>query len=234
MDCLTTMINRKELTKYVSAFILGDGHLALSTGSRNAHYVLHQKAIHTDYVLWQADILETLTKIRVRYKDAYTNSQGAQAKPSIRIETMNHPFYTTLHQRWYNHRIKQISFHDLKLLDWEMLAIFYQDDGYIEVSERQTKSNYVRVRIATDCYTYGDLYLLTKAIKEKTNIGFDIVGRKLQHRQGYRLQTTKDMARRFIEGITPYVKESYRYKIDVETCTTHRTNVPEQSGDEIV
>lgn len=220
MDCVTTMINRKELTKYVSAFVLGDGHLALSTGSKNAHYVLHQKEIHSDYVLWQADILESLTKIRVRYKDAYITSQGAQAKPTIRIETMNHPFYTTLHQRWYAGKIKQISPHDLKLLDWEMLAILYQDDGYIEISPRQTKNNYVRIRIATDCFTYGDLYLLTKAIKEKINIGFDIVARKLQHRTGYRLQTTKDMARRFIEGITPYIKPSYLYKIDVDTYTT--------------
>jgi hypothetical protein len=231
-------ISRKELTKYVWAFTLGDGWLTINTGSRNAHYGLHQIATHKDYIDWQSDILSELTAVRYREKPAYINSQGANAKPSIRIETMNHPFYTTLYERIYTPvRVKQISPHDLKLLDWECLAILYQDDGYIEVSDRVTMENYVRVRIATDNYSYGDIVLLQKAIYEKTNIPFDIQRRKLATTYGYRLQARKEYARRFIDGITPYVKLSFAYKLDTDTITTKyvRKNTPSEiEGDEIV
>lgn len=227
--------DKKVLVKYVSAFLLGDGWLQKQVdNNKNARYGLHQLAIHKDYIDWQASILENLTRVTYRYKDAYINSQEA----SIRIWTMAHPFYTTLYERIYTqNRVKSINPHDLKLLDWETLAILYQDDGYIEVSPRLTTGNYVRVRIATDNYTYGDLVLLQKAIFEKTKLPFDIRLRKLKNTNGYRLQLTKDYAKRFLEGIGPYVKDSYQYKLDIDTQTTkyHRMNdSSEQEDDEIV
>jgi len=212
-------IGRKELTKYIFSFTLGDGWM--TKRNKNANYGLHQLSIHKDYIEWQANILETLTSVNWRDIPAYINIQGAKAKASIRIETKTHPFYTTLYERIYTERkIKQISPHDLKLLDWETLAILYQDDGYIEVSPRITQENYVRIRIATDNFTYGDVVLLQRAIYEYTNIPFDIQRRKFKETYGYRLQARKDYAKRFIEGITPYVKPSYEYKLDIHTQTS--------------
>jgi hypothetical protein len=212
--------NRKDLTRFVWGFTLGDGWLVVSTGSKNAHYGLHQIAIHKDYVNWQAEVLETLTKVRTREKEEYINSQGANAKPSIRIETMNHPFYTTLYERVYtNLKVKQISPHDLKLLDWQNLACLYQDDGYIEVSANKYAENYVRVRIATDNYSFADVNLLQKAIFEKYKITFNVIKRKLKYTYGYRLEAKKDNAKRFLEGVEPYMFPSFHYKLDVDKVT---------------
>lgn len=212
IEKIPEILSRKDLTKYVSAFLLGDGSLLNQKNKphhkTNAHYVLWQIAEHKDYVLWQADILSQLTRLRVYEKDAYVNSQGANAKPSMSVQTMSLPFYTTIYNRWYKDGRKIISAHDLKLLDWEVAAILYQDDGYIE----QT-GNYVRIRICTDCYTYGDVCLLRRALKEKLDIGFDIIERKNPSGIMYRLQSTKDMAKRFLDGVAPYMQPSFQYKL---------------------
>lgn len=223
------MTNRKDLTAYVWAFTLGDGALSsLKPYSRNieetnigrkrtginSHYYLKQLSVHKDYVDWQASILERLTQVTIRANKAYVDNRGYSIKEQLELTTRSHPFYTTLRERIYYNGLKAISPHDLKLLDWETAAIFYMDDGWLDTKETKTKGLYIRASIASHSFTYGDNTLLRDAFAEKLGVHFDTKRHK-QKSGEYKwfLQTSKDNAKRFLEGITPYIKPSFEYKL---------------------
>lgn len=200
--------NKKSLVKYVSAMVLGDGFISKSSPDRkNYQYRINQIDIHLDYIQWQADILSNLTKIQV-YKTNYIDKRGWNTQPQLSLRTGALPFFTTIRERTYINGKKVISPHDLKLLDWETVAILYMDDGHLE-----QKGNYVRINIATDGYSFGDISLLQKAIYQKLNISFDIKRRKNVNNVVYRLYSSKDNAKRFLEGISKIIVPSFEYKL---------------------
>lgn len=226
------MTNKKDLTKYIWGFTLGDGGLSSlkpynrveetdrknTTGSKrtgiNSHYYLKQLSIHRDYVEWQASILEEITATTIVENNSYVDNRGYNIKPQLVLTTRNHPVYTTMRERIYYNGIKAISPHDLKLLDWEVAAIFYMDDGWLDARETKTKGLYIRTSIASHSYTYGDNTLLRDAFAEKLGIHFDTKRHKQKSGEyKWYLQTSKDNAKRFLEGITPYIKPSFEYKL---------------------
>jgi len=214
--------DKKILVKYVNAFLLGDGWLSRRNNNEscNACYGLRQIAQHKDYIDWQANILENLTSVHYYNRDAFIDPRGVNNQAQICITSKAHPFYTTMYERVYtSQRIKSISYHDLKLLDWETLAILYQDDGYIQVIPGIKVDKKVDVYICTENYTYGDLTLLQSAIFEKVGIPFTFKKRKLKDNYGYRLVIRGEKALRFLDGISKYVKPSYEYKIDASNFT---------------
>lgn len=63
------MKNKKELTKIISAFMLGDGCLRVwnNRPKLNAAYSFSQTEDHKDYVDYQVSILEELTSVKSYY-----------------------------------------------------------------------------------------------------------------------------------------------------------------------
>jgi hypothetical protein len=208
-----TITDKKVLTKYISAFVLGDGWLDLPKKGINASYKIDQIQAHQDYIEWQANILSTLTSVTVHVVDRVDN-RIKNLQTVLRLFTKSHPVYTTIRQRFYGQGIKAVSPHDLKLFEWEVAAIWYMDDGGIQV--RPTKSEpYVKVALSTESFSFGDNSLLQKVIYEKLNIPFNI--EKYTNKKGnqvYRLWARKDYAKRFIEGISQYILPSFEYKLD--------------------
>lgn len=218
----------KDFTKKVWAFTLGDGALSNlkrtpRDGSRNvkgrkdknSYYYLRQIETHKDYIDWQAEILSDLTKVTTSYENPYTDSRGYNCKGKYKLSTMVHPFYTKLRERIYLNGIKAIDPHYLKLLDWEALAILFMDDGWTEI-QRNKSGTYIRIGISTHNYTYGDNYLLSKAIVEKVGVHFDV--KRHKQKSGtylWYLRTSKDNALRFIEGIYKFVLPSFSYKVNL-------------------
>lgn len=216
--------NPKTLTKYVSAFLLGDGFISKAEKTnKEYHYRNHQIIDHADYIEWQADILSLLTKVRL-YQIHYPDPRGWNTKSQISLRTNQLPFYTALRERIYLNGIKRISPHDLRLLDNESLAIWYMDDGYLN-----KEGNLFRVVLCTENYTFGDISLAQKVIYEKTGVSFSLQLRKLKDSYGHRLVASKDHAKRFLALVEPYILPSFRYKLD-----TSRMNSPVLAGDEIV
>lgn len=223
------MIDKKIFTKYVWAFTLGDGGLTSlkrqskikdpnrqdgrSHRPKNSKYYLKQKDDHKDYVDWQSEILEELTSVSIQHYPPYTDKRGFNVSGHYELTTRCHPFYTKMRKRVYLNNRKIISPHDLKLLDWECLAILYQDDGQIEINQRKTKDDYVRITLHTLSFTYGDNLLLKRAIFEKTSIPFDVSRKRCRNEWKYLLRTPKTHALRFIEGIEKYILPSFEYKI---------------------
>lgn len=203
--------DKKELTKYIWSFVLGDGCLTVSESknrpNNNINYKFDcgQLAIHEDYILWRADILSNITGVYLQER------QFKIGNLQIRTTTNRHPFFTTLRQRMYLNGTKLIDPHDLKLLDWETLAILYQDDGCLS----HKSYNSYNLTISSEAYTYGDNILLQRAIKDKVDILFSVQKISVNGNTKYRLALqNQEGQKKFIDGIRPYIKESFNYKIN--------------------
>lgn len=212
--------DKKILVKYISGLLLGDGCLRRRQDTWNAFYHLSQITIHRDYVFWQADILNNISSVKVWETSERVQTTRAIGKPCYHLDTGAVPFYTTLYERIYIDGHKTISPHDLKLMDWEVLALWYMDDGYYHQAHATSY-------FCTDCYSYGDCVLLQKAIYEKFGILSGLMRRKLKNNYGYRIRVSKKSLDAFHKGIKPYIFPSFEYKL-------HCTNSPSDEGDDIV
>lgn len=204
--------NKKELVKYVWIFTLGDGCLRLAKSKDrpnkdiNAHFECNQVQVNEDYILWRADILSNITSVNLRYREI----SGCQDQ--ISTKTRRHPLYTMLRNRTYLNNRKTVNPHDLKLLDWESLAILYQDDGCL--SKKPNGNNCYTLSLSTDCFSYGDNVLLQRAIKDKTDILFRINSVRSKGGLHYKLILSKyDEINRFLDGIKTFIKPSFEYKL---------------------
>jgi hypothetical protein len=168
--------DKKELFRYVWAFSLGDGSLHVDKRQKkpNARFSCSQLDIHEDYVMWRANVLSNITTVRVN-KEHYISADRPNNKPLLRTVTSTHPTFTELWYRMYHNGVKRIDPHHVKWLDWETLAILYQDDGCMWFSKARKSSKDYRpnITISTHSFTYADNMMLSKNIYEKLGIHFN-------------------------------------------------------------
>ena len=203
--------DRKVLTKYAWIFSLGDGCLMSGFSKNrpnknvNAFFGCGQLADNEDYILWRADILSNITSV-------YLQCKSKDRRPQIDTITGHHPFFTTLRSRMYLNGHKVVDPHDLKLLDWEALAILYQDDGCL--SKKPKGNNCYTLSLSTESFSYGEQVMLQRAIKDKTDILFRIGSIRTKGGLHYILVISKyDSIVKFLDGVKPFIKPSFEYKL---------------------
>ena len=98
-----TTMNDMELTKLISSFVIGDGalsnlkHYGKGKGNyeinkkKNSKYYIKQLTIHKDYIEWQQEILENLTKVYINIIPEYTDKRGYFCKEKFELFTKCHP-----------------------------------------------------------------------------------------------------------------------------------------------
>jgi hypothetical protein len=197
MEGVTTM-NKRQLIKYISAFAMGDGGVYYS--GKDCRFVANQIEENRDYIEWRADVLSNLTKVNLHI------SKQEGKKPLLCTTTRAHPVYTKVRERLYIGAYKSVDPHYLKLLDWDMLAILYQDDGSLN---RDSRCDSVDVRLNTKRLSYGDSLLLKQALKEKLELEFNI--NRHYNRYFLRLRTKDNEA--FFDNVSPHIFESFKYKL---------------------
>jgi hypothetical protein len=211
MRGVTTM-NRKELIKYISAFAMGDAWVGKGAHQKTCRMQISHVTDNQDYLDYKADILSNLTRVHMSTvdKDGNRRLQGV-------LRTMAHPIYNQIRDRLYFGNYKSVDPHYLKLLDWEMLAILFMDDGNISNKERKMpcyKLNLCRL-------SYGDYDLLRRALKERLGLIFNIY----KHKDKYVLGLLGKQATMFEDNVSKYILPSFRYKLRDER------QAPEMGGD---
>lgn len=202
MGGVETMIkDKKELMKYVVAFAMGDAGVYKSGKS----YRMVANGVCEEYILWKKSILEQISGVNYHIhqdpRDDYCR------KPLHILTTRVHPIYKKIRDRLYTGTYKGIDPHYLKLLDWEMLAILFMDDGSCYKDKRCNATPKVSLNVKR--LSYGDQLLLKKSIKEKFNIEFNV------NRHGkywFLALRTKDYYT-FKEGVSPYIFDCFSYKL---------------------
>lgn len=192
-------MTRKELMKYISAFTMGDGGVYYS--GNNCRFVANQIERNRDYIEWRANILRELTDVNLHISE----QMGKQ--PLLCTTTKTHPVYTAVRERLYVDNYKSVDPHYLKLLDWEMLAILYQDDGSIHDDKRCNATPIVRLN--TKRLSYGDSWLLKKTIKDRLGIEFNVH----RHYHRYFLSLRAKDYEQFKLNFESFIKPSFSYKL---------------------
>jgi len=221
-------MNKMDLTKYVAYFTMGDGGLYYISRITNPLYQAAKIIKNNDYVLWQKSILENITSVSYSVKEfdpeIESKNKIPHKSPIAIIRTKSHPFFTSIHERLYIDGHRVIDPHYLKLMDWEALSILYQDDGSIAIDKRPGRLPVAYLHM--NRYSYGDLLLVKKALKDKLNLEWNVQSDSKGH---YRLQLRTKDYHEFESGIEAYILDSFKYKIQ-----KFRTVDSEKSDDEIV
>lgn len=192
---------KRDLYKYISAFIMGDGGVYYS--GKNCRLV--SNSVHGEYILWKKSILEYLTS--VNYHVTIDRRGDYKRKPLHVLTTKTHPTYTKMRKRFYTDRYKGIDPHYIKLLDWEVLAILFMDDGSCSKDKRCDATP--SVKLNTKRLSYADSWLLKKGIKDNLGIEFNVH----RHYDMYFLSLrTKDYST-FKANVSPFVLDCFKYKL---------------------
>ena len=208
-------LNKKELVKMISYIVMGDGGLYFPsnrTEGSNACFIMNMKEENEDYILFCKDILEQITGCRVSGRKDY-NVDGCNRKPQLRLESNRHPLLTKIHERVYTEKYKGIDPHALKMLDAQALSILYMCDGSYVIDKPNPKKRLVNesynVTLNMKRLSYGDLFILKKALKEKLDLEFNV---NRQNSYYYLRLRMKDFYK-FMEMVAPFVLPSFQYKI---------------------
>ncbi len=210
-----TITDKKVLTKYVAAFLLGDGSITTDNKlpNNNKRFICAHTIKNLDYLLWKADILSNISPVKLYYREY------ERGNDSISLITRSLPFYTTFRERMYMCGVKRPDPHYLKLLDWETMAIWYMDDGCLIHNDHPLKSgDKTRAHLAklcTNCFSYADHILLARAIKEKLFIEMNIRQQVENGNLHYYFTTPRRFLSKFLDGVRPYILPSFTYKIDI-------------------
>ena len=212
MGCVTTMkiTDKKRLSKLVSFLAMSDGSIHNSRNSKNYLFSFSATEDHMDIIKYVEGVINNITSTKI-----YSCPKEAPRKTIYKVYTPTHPYFNALHERIYVGSYKSIDNHSLKQLDYEALAIWYMCDGCLgkSINKKTGKVNY-STTINLCRLSYGDLLLVKKAIKDKLDLEFNVVK---TNRKYFTLRLrTKDLEK-FIDGISPYILDSFKYKIDFRT-----------------
>jgi len=223
MGCVTTMKieDKKRLVKLISFMTMGDGSIYHNRGSKNCLFSMSMTEDHRDFLEYCQGILENVTSCKmIKY------TRDLPRKNLLKIYTPLHPFFNAIRDRIYFENYKSIDIHALKLLDFEALAILYMCDGCLGKYEKDGKVVSYTLTLNLCRLSYGDYLVLKKALKEYLDLEFNVVKTGTKY---FTLRLRSKDIPRFIEGVTPYMTESFLYKVDF------RTNSPSiKEGDDIV
>lgn len=211
MDCVTTMKikDKKQLVKLISYMAMSDGSIHRNGGSKNFVFSMSMVEKHKDFIEYCKGVVENITSCNIMY-----NEKNHPRQNQYKIQTLSHPFFNDLRDRIYVENYKSIDIHALKLLDYEALAILYMCDGCLGmcVKDNIVKSYTLTLNLCR--LSYGDYFILKKAIKDKLDLEFNIVK---TNRKYFSLRLiTRDIPK-FIEGVKPYIFDSFLYKVDFRT-----------------
>lgn|SRR5574341_886901 len=200
-------MNKKDITKYIAYFTMGDGCLYQPKTTKYPYIRISHVEEHEEYINWKYEILSTITKCSLKLIEQHPNAYGT--KKLWELRSLTHPIYGKIRERLYIQNRRVINPHYLTLLDWEALSILYQDDGGISQSKNRPNRTPCAI-LGMSSYSYGDLYLLKRALKDKLNLEWNV---QSSGRGYYRLYLrTKDYPF-FVDNIQKYIFNSFKYKI---------------------
>ena len=223
--------DKKQLIKLLAYYTMGDGGVYQQYKNGNAYFAMNMKEIHRDYIeqVYTAILNITSATIKPRNMSGTNKIDNCNRQPQLTLISRVHPFFTKLRKRIYTGKYKGISEHYLKLLDPETLAILYMCDGSLTFKH----GKYHDVTLNLKRLSEGDLILLKHYLKLKLGIDWNI-NRQNQYRY---LRLRNKHIPKFMESVSPYITESFTYKLlpeYVNTCCTVNSSQEQSEDGEIV
>lgn len=197
MYCMKTKIN-KESRNLLIGLLLGDG-----TISNNYVFKLSHCEQQRDYLEWKIKLLGN-NGIRTNGVKEYISTCGYNSSKKVLYTQLSIiPFIKVLRRVFY--RPKKILGNRklLNRLSAQEIAIWYMDDGCINIRKSKNKINGFYIRIAT-CLPEKELQVIIDYFKEVWNISFY----KISEGKGtYSLCCGTKEGIKFINIVKPYVQQ---------------------------
>ena len=222
MGCVTTMkiTDKKELVKLLSFLAMGDGSVHKNGGTKNNVFSMSMTEEHEDMMLWVKGVVENITSCNLSlYK------REAPRKNIYKLQSLSHPFFNDLRDRIYVDTYKSIDIHALKLIDWQCLAILYMCDGCLGKCVKPSGVVSYTTTLNLCRLSYGDMLLLKKTLKDVFDLEWNIVRTNSKY---WTLRLRMKDFDKFMQGISPFVFDSFKYKLDFRTIS------PSNEGGDIV
>lgn len=203
-------MDKKIKMKLLSYFVMGDGGVYKRSTKGNANFMMNMLAKHEDYMSECQSLIDfTASEINPR---TMSNNAGIFRQPQSTLASRVHPKLTDLWERIYTNKYKGLDPIYIKQLDWHSLAILYQADGSIKKSLRpeigMVNPSY-DITLNLKRLSYGDLEMLGKYLTKNLGI-FWTINRQNQY---YYIRIKSKSNQAFIEGVAPFIHESFKYKI---------------------
>lgn len=197
MYCMKTKIN-KESRNLLIGLLLGDG-----TISKNYVFKLSHCEQQRDYLEWKIKLLGN-NGIRANSVKEYISTCGYNSGKKVLYTQLSIiPFIKVLRRVFY--RPKKILGNRklLNRLSAQEIAIWYMDDGCINIRKSKNKIHGFYIRIAT-CLPEKELQVIIDYFKEVWNISFY----KISEGKGtYSLCCGTKEGIKFINIVKPYVQQ---------------------------
>lgn len=200
-----------ESQRFLIGCSLGDG--CLSKAKRNGSITLHiqRKGAHQPYAEWQLSKLNNLLGTKATLRSFLDKGKY----PAVRFGVTNKKLLTPIYDLLYPFDKKIFSIEALQKLQLPELALFWMDDGSLEVRKRKRISGSEKIERSAWLAVCED------------EITTDIVGQwieslttakytKVRHVSGkYYLRWHSAQCRNLIQKIQPYVLPCLGYKVDL-------------------
>ncbi len=197
----------KDQSKRLYYFSTFDGGLYVTGKCTNAKFIMNMREENRDYVEKVQQTLEDAGIGTRLYDRKDYNTDGYTRKPQLRLESKTHPKLTTIWERVYIDGHKVIDPHMLTMLDEEALSIIFMADGgrYVDPRCNATPA----YSLHTKGFSYGDNFLLKKALKEKLDLEFNVH----RHSKYWFLTLRSKDSEKFEQLVGPHVLSSFDYKL---------------------
>jgi len=180
--------------------ILGDGHIRIMPGRKNAFLEINHSQKAKEYVDWKYSILKNICK------SAPKSRKNGENKTAYRFFTKQHKEITELIKKFYKNGKKTIP-SDLKL-NPVILAVWFMDDG--------SKSRKSDVYLNTQQFSYLDQKRLLHLLRL-----MGLKARLNRDKKYYRVRFLKESIPELNRIIGADIIPSMRYKLSYDPVETH-------------
>lgn len=193
---------------------LGDSYLTPAHKRPNVRMNYTHCPKQMAYGYWKKAVIEQLTPKPVRVYNRVAKLNNGKSYEQISFESVSHPLFKRIRKLAYLNRKKTITERLLAYLTPLGLAIWYMDDGSINITKRDGKLRGRQIFLHTACSeaeadTVRNYFLCT----------WGIIWKKFKIRQDsdrFSLNANCENAIKFFQIISQNVHPSMRYKMDLQ------------------
>ena len=194
---------------------LGDGCIRKDARTGSCTFVLGRAERHKEYAAWQLEKINSILGSKATLRSFMDKGKY----PAVRFGASNKKLLSSVYSLLYPNNKKTFTTEVLYLLGLQELALFWMDDGSLEVRKRQRPRSVKIERsgwlaVCTDEYQAD---IVGNWIQHLTTARYT----KVRHKSGrYYLRWHSAQCRLLINAIQPYILPCVAYKTDLNrTCS---------------
>jgi len=214
VEIMDMKLSRYELRGAVAGMILGDAYLYKPKVAPNVTVHFTHSPKQSAYGYWKLALLAQLTGKEGRVYEHLTKLSNGKAYAQVDFQSTSHPLLRRLRKVAYPAGIKTITPKLLSYLTPKGLAIWYMDDGSVNIDRRHGRLKGRQIFLHT-CCPFDQAKLIIDYFKCTWDIDWKIV-RSRKDVEYFTLHANVENAIKFFKIIAPFVHPQMRYKIDLQ------------------